>query len=140
MDQLKQVQELIKALPEGLKGKVSDGYHTFDELYEFRMLYNAMFANLLAEGLAHGLTDPKIEVYKSKRYYNGVFCGNGLWFVVVIKIIGGKEVIDHYPIKNWDLFKIPDREMADGYEDPSYTNSETLLRMKGLSSFSLIRK
>lgn len=30
-------------LPEG---EVSDGFHTFDELYHYRMLYNAAFFNL----------------------------------------------------------------------------------------------
>lgn len=42
-------------LPEG---KVSDGFHTFDELYHYRMLYNAAFFNSL-EG--------KYEVHKSYR-------------------------------------------------------------------------
>ena len=31
-------------LPEG---EVSDGFHTFDELYHYRMLYNAAFFNSL---------------------------------------------------------------------------------------------
>lgn len=29
-------------------GEVSDGYHTFNELYQYRMLYNAAFFNELA--------------------------------------------------------------------------------------------
>lgn len=36
-----------KAEP-GDMGEVSDGYHTFNELYRYRMLYNAAFFNLLA--------------------------------------------------------------------------------------------
>ena len=31
-------------LPEG---KISDGFHSFDELYHYRMLYNAAFFNSL---------------------------------------------------------------------------------------------
>lgn len=31
-------------------GNVSDGYHTFNELYKYRMLYNAAFFNELAKG------------------------------------------------------------------------------------------
>lgn len=42
-------------LPEG---QISDGFHTFDELYHYRMLYNAAFFNSL-EG--------KYEVHKSYR-------------------------------------------------------------------------
>ena len=43
-------------LPEG---EVSDGFHTFDELYHYRMLYNAAFFNSL-EG--------KYDVHKSYRH------------------------------------------------------------------------
>lgn len=43
-------------LPEG---KISDGFHSFDELYHYRMLYNAAFFNSL-EG--------KYEVHKSYRH------------------------------------------------------------------------
>lgn len=43
-------------LPEG---EISDGFHSFDELYHYRMLYNAAFFNSL-EG--------KYEVHKSYRH------------------------------------------------------------------------
>lgn len=46
-------------LPEG---KISDGFHSFDELYHYRMLYNAAFFNSL-EG--------KYEVHKSYRHADG---------------------------------------------------------------------
>lgn len=48
-------------------GEVSDGYHTFNELYYYRMLYNAAFFNLLPKGL----------VYKSKRHHTGEECFGG---------------------------------------------------------------
>ena len=44
-------------LPEG---EVSDGFHTFDELYHYRMLYNAAFSI----GLLLVTTDRLIEVNK----------------------------------------------------------------------------
>jgi len=43
------------------KGEISDGYHTFNELYYYRMLYNAAFFNTL----------PKCMVHKSKRHHDG---------------------------------------------------------------------
>lgn len=46
-------------LPEG---KISDGFHSFDELYHYRMLYNAAFFNSL-EG--------KYEAHKSYRHADG---------------------------------------------------------------------
>lgn len=52
-------------LPEG---KISDGFHSFDELYHYRMLYNAAFFNSL-EG--------KYEVHKSYRHSDGELCFGG---------------------------------------------------------------
>ena len=48
-------------LPEG---EVSDGFHTFDELYHYRMLYNAAFFNSL-EGKydVHKSTDMQMVSY-----------------------------------------------------------------------------
>lgn len=54
-------------LPEG---KISDGFHSFDELYHYRMLYNAAFFNSL-EG--------KYEVHKSYRHADGELCFGGGW-------------------------------------------------------------
>lgn len=44
-------------------GNVSDGYHTFNELYRYRMLYNAAFFNELAKG--------DVKVCKSHKHYDG---------------------------------------------------------------------
>lgn len=57
-------------LPEG---RVSDGFHTFDELYHYRMLYNAAFFNSL-EG--------RYEVHKSYRHADGELCF-GLVFITI---------------------------------------------------------
>lgn len=61
-------------LPEG---EVSDGFHTFDELYHYRMLYNAAFFNSL-EG--------KYDVHKSYRHADGELCFGGGWFIVVANL------------------------------------------------------
>lgn len=37
---IKEINEAIKNL-HPKEGQVSDGYHTFDELYDFRRAYNA---------------------------------------------------------------------------------------------------
>ena len=134
MERLKHVQELIKALPEGLKGKVSDGYHTFDELYEFRMLYNAMFANLLAEGVGVGAIWQEIDVYKSLRHDDGSLCFGGGWFVVVIKLMTGKQISNHYPIADWDLFHIPERHSAINFD--GHTSADVIERMREFLEFS----
>lgn len=58
-------------------GEVSDGYHTFNELYRYRMLYNAAFFNLLAR-------NGQVEVCKSRRHSDGEKCfGSDDWFIVM---------------------------------------------------------
>lgn len=77
----------------------SDGYHTFKELYEYRMLYNALIFN---EWAKQGL----YEVHKSLRHNDGELCFGGGWFVVVAMLPSGM-ITNHYEEKYWDNFKIP---------------------------------
>lgn len=86
-------------------GEVSDGYHTFNELYYYRMLYNAAFFNLL----------PKEWVHKSKRHHTGEECFGGGWFIVMANLPTG-QISNHYELKDWDLFKVPEKEFADEWD------------------------
>lgn len=64
-------------------GEVSDGYHTFNELYRYRMLYNAAFFNLLAR-------NGQVEVCKSRRHSDGEKCfGSDDWFIVMAMLPTG---------------------------------------------------
>lgn len=87
------------------KGEISDGYHTFNELYSYRMLYNAAFFNLL----------PKQLVHKSKRHHDGKECFGGGWFIVMANLPTG-QISNHYELKDWDLFQIPEKEIADEWD------------------------
>lgn len=87
------------------RGKISDGYHTFNELYRYRMLYNAAFFNLL----------PKQLVHKSKRHHDGEECFGGGWFIVMANLPTG-QISNHYELKDWDLFQIPEKEVADEWD------------------------
>lgn len=89
-------------------GEVSDGYHTFNELYYYRMLYNAAFFNLL----------PKEWVHKSKRHHMGEECFGGGWFIVMANLPTG-QVSNHYELKDWDLFKVPEQDIADEWDGHS---------------------
>ena len=79
---------------------ISDGYHTFKELYEFRMLYNA---NLFNSWSGSG----EVNVYKSKRHDDNLLCFGGGWFIVVADLPSG-QISNHYEYKDWDLFNIPE--------------------------------
>ena len=87
------------------KGEISDGYHTFNELYYYRMLYNAAFFNLL----------PKHLVHKSRRHHDGEECFGGGWFIVMAQLPTG-QISNHYELKDWDLFQVPEQEKADEWD------------------------
>lgn len=82
-----------------ITGDTSDGYHTFNELYEFRMLYNAALFN--EWHLLH-----KYNVHKSMRHYDGELCFKGGWFIIVATLPEG-QISNHYELKHWNLFNIP---------------------------------
>ena len=98
-------------------GSFSDGYHTFDELYYYRMLYNAAFFNSLAfhDNWADGSWHIEYDVHKSKRHSDGEECFGGGWFIVMAELPTG-QVSNHYEMKYWDLFHIPEKEKANVWD------------------------
>lgn len=92
----------------GDMGEVSDGYHTFDQLYDYRKVYNALFFNELA---ARG----ECSVHKSRRHHDGEPCFGGGWFIVMATLPTG-QVSNHYELKDWDLFRCEERETADEWD------------------------
>ena len=93
---------------EAVTGETSDGFHTFNELYEFRKLYNA---GLFNEWAKQGL----FNVHKSKKHSDGEECFGGGWFIVTATLPTG-QISNHYDLKDWDLFQVEDRELADVWD------------------------
>lgn len=89
-------------------GEVSDGYHTFDELYQYRMLYNALAFNALKH-------EPGAMPHKSMFHSDGEPCFGGGWFIVVA-YLDGKQISNHYEMKDWDFFQIEERIRADEWD------------------------
>ena len=101
--------------------QISDGWHTFEELYEFRKLYNAALFN---EWAFNG----KYEVYKSKKHADGKPCFDGDMFIVVAMLPEG-QISNHYKLKDWDLFQIPEYEKSK-YEYDGYSSQDVLYRLE----------
>lgn len=94
------------------KGEISDGYHTFNELYEYRLLYNAAFFNELAR---RGVCD----AHKSKRHSDGeIPFGDPNWFIVMAELPTG-QISNHYEMKDWDLFQVPEKDLANKWDGHS---------------------
>lgn len=93
-------------------GEFSDGYHTFNELYDYRKAYNAAFFNELAK---QGLYD----VHKSRLHSDGkIPFDNDNWFIVMAELPTG-QISNHYEMKDWDLFNIPEKEKANMWDGHS---------------------
>ena len=106
-------------------GDVSDGYHTFNELYEFRKMYNAALFN---EWSKQGL----YETHKSIRHNDGEICFDGKWFVVVAILPTG-QITNHYEMKDWALFQVAVKEKAL-YPFDGHTGKDVLTRLKDLTT------
>lgn len=110
-------------------GSMSDGYHTFDELYDFRKAYNACLFN---EWYHSG----KYNVHKSYKHNDGELCFGGRWFVVVATTEFG-QITNHYENKDWQLFNVEEVEKA---KDPwdGHTPKDALERLMNTACKSLI--
>lgn len=111
--------------------KLSDGYHTFEELYEFRKVYNAALFNEWAYMFPNGDDyHHKYDVHKSWRHHDGELCFGGGWFIVVAMLPSG-QISNHYEAKDWDLFRVPEVEKAK-YEFDGHTPHDVIKRLSKL--------
>jgi hypothetical protein len=139
-DKLIETQILIDELPHDEKTLLSDGYHSFNELYEIRKAYNAALFN---EWAKQTIKNPdfgkkgeppfiyKYNVHKSLKHNDDSLCFGGGWFIVCAKLPSG-QISNHYPIKDWELFNIPIEEKAKFAFDGHDTN-DVIQRLKTLS-------
>lgn len=104
-------------------GDISDGYHTFNELYEYRMLYNAGFFNELARREGN-----PFDVHKSIKHHDGEECFGGGWFIVMANLPTG-QISNHYPIQDWNMFAlVPSKEVANEWDGHSPQEAAKRLR------------
>ena len=121
--------------------ELSDGYHTYDELYDFRKMYNAVLfnhwaihKNLLVD-LQNPIKSQQVDtplygVHKSWRHNDGELCFGGGWFIVSAMLPTGL-ISNHYKAEDWDLFQVPEVEKAL-YEFDGHTPQDVLVRLKNL--------
>lgn len=85
-------------------GEVSDGYHTFNELYHHRALLFASLVNMVPE-----------DAWKSKLHDDGTMY-DGM-FIVGIETFEGQASY-HYDMKYWNAFnckELPNAPKFDGH-------------------------
>ena len=96
-------------------GDLSDGYHTFNSLYEQRMI---LFAALVKAY--------KDKAWKSYRHEDGEYCFGGGWFIVGIDTPEGSYTY-HYENKYWDMFDCVDLPRGKHWDGHTEADAETRL-------------
>lgn len=104
-------------LPIENTGEVSDGYHTFDELYEHRCY---LFANLMK-------CYPE-KAFKAWKHHDGSFLDG--WFLAGIHTPDG-DITYHLPGTMWDELE-GIKEMDRGPEWDGHTSQDVIKRLKQL--------
>lgn len=121
-----QSKELIKKdtrlILDGEYGKVSDGYHTFDELYHHRAILFATICN----------NNPELA-WKSKQHDTGDMY-DGM-FIVGIDTPKGQATY-HYDLEPyWDIFNVQELDHAPKWD--GHTPDEAIKRIASLAGIDL---
>lgn len=104
------------------KGGISDGYHTFDELYDHRIMNFIVACRSLA-------VDEYAPVWKSKYHSDGTTWEG--WFIMGINDQPGEQISYHLPMKYWDMTKfVKEYETAPPFD--GHTSADVLARLKKL--------
>lgn len=106
----------------------SDGYHTFKELYDYRLAYNAHLFNMWSMHGTH-------FVVKSRYHSDGEPCFGGGWFIVVAETPLG-QISNHYKEEHWDKFYVPEVPLPPIYD--GHTPQQALERLNQLIEDKLI--
>ena len=106
-------------------GEISDGYHTFNELYYQRAVLFATIVNL-----------NKDKAWKSFKHFDGKYCfdSNGDWFIVGIDTPEGNYTY-HYSKEYWNMFNCKELECGkewDGHTEKDVTRLLSLVKESAL--------
>lgn len=107
--------------------KISDGYHTFGELYEHRIVNFIALCKVIDRSEYPEMNES--PTWKSKLHSDGSsFDG---WFVLGIFKEPGKQITYHLPMSKWDECKFAD-ELEKAPEFDGHTSADVLERLKTL--------
>jgi hypothetical protein len=111
----------VVVIPEGGIGNLSDGYHTFNELYQHRAILFSVICNLMP-GKAW-----KSKLHDTGDMYDGMF-------IVGIETPEGQATY-HYDIEPyWDIFKVKELEKAPKWD--GHTPQDAINRISKLTTLS----
>ncbi len=97
------------------KGQISDGYHTFDELYHHRMMLFAVICNTYRN-----------NAWKSWHHHDGTMYDD--YFIVGIETPHGQYSY-HYHKDNWNMFNVTCVEKAPKWDGHQPKDIDRLLSL-----------
>lgn len=110
----KLIRSILYRTPSADVEKMSDGYHTFADLYEQRLILSAA----LAKNNPHA--------WKSKRHEDGSVPFGGGWFVMGFDTDEGCYTY-HYELKDWDLFQCEELDKGKPWDGHTSKDVRRLL-------------
>lgn len=98
-------------------GEVSDGFHTFNELYEHRQTLFVALANRVPT-----------KAWKSRLHADGtMFEGPEGWFIAGLHLPDG-DITYHLEGRFWDLLRVEEMERAPEWD--GHTPADVVKRIK----------
>lgn len=113
---VEQINEAIQQLTNEERPQITDGYHTFDELYDHRCVLFAALVTIHPGGW-------KSKLHSDATSYAG-------WFIAGIGKKPGEQITYHLPMSLWmncRCFEFPKAPEFDGHK-----SDDVLLRLKNL--------
>lgn len=99
-------------------GEISDGYHSYNDLYNQRRVLFATLCN----------TYPELS-WKSYKHSDGEYCFRGGWFIVGIETPEGQYTY-HYENEFWNLFKCKELEVGIDWDGHTSEDVTRLLSLR----------
>lgn len=108
--------------------EVSDGYHTFGELYEHRITLFIALCKMIYNDPQYQ-TGQKSEIWRSKLHSDGTNFDD--WFIMGIGKEKGEQITYHLPIEKWKDTDFANT-LENAYEWDGHTPKDVLNRLKNL--------
>ncbi len=110
---------------------ISDGYHTFDELYDHRITLYIALCKIYEEFIAPSVYDSekgrKEDVWRSQKHSDGSNYEG--WFLLGISKEKGKQITYHIPLERWDETSFAETlEVAPEFD--GHTSEDVLKRLR----------
>lgn len=112
------------------KSLISDGYHTFGELYDHRVtLFMALCRMIHLYHPDSTYPDSDYPVWRSKLHSDGTMFDD--FFIMGIGLTPGKMITYHLPISRWELTNFA-QTLYHAPEWDGHTSDDVLLRLTEL--------